>query len=201
MKSPYTDIAEFSPEDFEKHVQDMITMSGIDLEEFHTSRREKLEGRDGEYEIDVVARFTALKTSFLVLIECKHHKSPIKREVVQVLRDRMQSIGAQKGMIFSSVKFQKGAIEYAKAHGIALVKVTDAEPEYYNRIGKVDLNMIPTRKGAWLIQLTEDNKVLYTAMGLYNPKVVFEAMNIQQRDSEPNAGTKYLTLSFTPEAE
>ena len=39
-----------------------------------------------EYEIDVVARFTILEgAEIVVLIECKHYKNSIKRELVQTL--------------------------------------------------------------------------------------------------------------------
>src|SRR5262249_23447663 len=84
------------------------------------------------YEIDVTARFKALG-DMLVLIECKHHKNPIKREVVQVLYDKLRALGAQKGMIFSTVKFQKGAIEFAQAHGIALVLVANGATMYVTK--------------------------------------------------------------------
>ncbi len=58
---------------------------------------------------------------FLVLV--KLHRNPIMREVVQVLRDKVQSVSAHKGVLVSSAPFQRGAIEYADAHGIALVHV------------------------------------------------------------------------------
>jgi hypothetical protein len=43
-------IAQFTPEDFEKHIENMIASSGIDLSNFSVQRREKLQGKDGEYE-------------------------------------------------------------------------------------------------------------------------------------------------------
>jgi restriction system protein len=39
-----------------------------------------------EYEIDAVARFTIFgEAEIVVLVECKHHKHPIKREALMVL--------------------------------------------------------------------------------------------------------------------
>ena len=52
----------------------------------------QLTDADGSYEIDVAARFTALGADFLVLIECKHHRHFIKREAVQALHSRIQSV-------------------------------------------------------------------------------------------------------------
>lgn len=76
---------ELTPEQFEREVQKQITEMGVGLSEFEVRRLEKISAADGVYEIDVTARFDALGANFLVLIECKHHKNPIKRDVVQVL--------------------------------------------------------------------------------------------------------------------
>ena len=69
-------------------------------------------------------------TLIKVLIECKHHRTPIKREVIQVLNDRIKSLGAQKGILFSTSKFQSGCIEYAEQHGIALVRLIEGKYLY-----------------------------------------------------------------------
>jgi restriction system protein len=111
-----------SPEEFEAEVENLLRRAGLGLPEFRVQRLEKIQASDGVYEIDVTARFEVLGASFLVLIECKNHKNPIKREVVQVLYDRLRAVGAHKGMIFSTAKFQKGAIEFARAHKIALLQ-------------------------------------------------------------------------------
>jgi len=95
------------------------------LSEFSATHREALTGMDGEYEIDVAVRFQAMGVPFLVLVECKRYRKPVEREVVQVLYDRMRSIGAQKGILFSTSKFQSGALEYATRHGIALIQLVD----------------------------------------------------------------------------
>jgi hypothetical protein len=99
-----------TPKQFEIEVEKILIKLGSDrLAAFKTERLETLHGADGEYEIDITARFEALGGNFLVLVECKHHKSPIKRDVVQVLYDRIRAAGAQKGMLFATTRFQKGA--------------------------------------------------------------------------------------------
>jgi restriction system protein len=120
----YEDPIRITPEDFERQVRCRLEAAGAELEAFKVTHREKLAGSDGVYEIDVTARFSALGANFVVLVECKHQASPIKRDVVQVLHARVQSLGAHKGMLFATSTFQKGAVEYAKEHGIALVRVT-----------------------------------------------------------------------------
>jgi len=172
-------IANLTPVEFEKYVKRTIQNSGIDLSEFEVKRNEKIKGKDGEYQIDVTARFKALNTNFLVLIECKHHKNPIKREVIQILHDRLDSVDAQKGMVFSSVCFQKGAVEYAKKHNIALVLVTDNQPIMFNSIAR-NPPIFPRsmRKGGWLVHLNENNEIINTLLELYDPHLILEELGI-----------------------
>lgn len=127
---PQNEVVSLTPKEFEIQVEKLLRGMSASLSDFQVQRLEKVEGLDGVYEIDVTVRFEALGANFLVLAECKHYKNPVKREVVQVLRDKLHSIGAQKGIIFSTAYFQRGAIDYAKAHGIALVKVADGRTSY-----------------------------------------------------------------------
>lgn len=123
-----------TPLQFEEHVRELLMIGGCGrLADFRTTHREKLPGQDGDYEIDVTARFRALEVDFLVLVECKHQRSPVKRDIVQILHDRVRSTGAHKGMIFATARFQSGAIEYAQAHGIALVVLTNSEATFLSR--------------------------------------------------------------------
>lgn len=119
-----------SPEEFEIFVLNHFKKTYPNAE---ISHREDITGVDGEYNIDLAIRFQELGAQFLVLVECKHHKSPVKRDYVQILQDRIRSIGAQKGILVSSSSFQRGAIEYAKTHNIALVRVINDEFRYQIR--------------------------------------------------------------------
>ena len=118
-------------DDYEIGVKNVISAKGQHLEDFQVTRKEVLEGADGKYEIDVVARFTILEgAEVVVLVECKHHKNSIKRELVQALYSKLISVGAHKAMMFTTANYQRGAIEFAKAHGISLVRFTDSELNY-----------------------------------------------------------------------
>jgi restriction system protein len=151
-----------APKRFEEEVEKLIRGLGVNLQEFKTQRLEVLEGSDGEYEIDVTARFEALGASFLVLVECKHHKNAIKRDVVQVLYDRIRAVGAQKGMIFSTVRFQKGTVSYALKHGIALVQVADGRTCYLTKSFGPPPPLppwVPPYVG-WMVSISEDGNVI-----------------------------------------
>lgn len=159
--------AELTPEQFEREVEKQITEMGISLSEFEVRRLEKISATDGVYEIDVTARFEALGANYLVLIECKHHKNPIKRDVVQVLNDRLRAVGAQKGMIFSTTQYQRGALEYAKAHGIALARVVDGsvlyETKSYDQRRAEPPPWLPPY-GAYLVSLSDEGGESYSLM-------------------------------------
>lgn len=89
------------------------------------AHREIFESSEGRFEIDVTARLRALGVDFLVLVECKDHVRPVGRDVVQVLADKRRALGAQKAILVSTNGFQSGAIEYAKQHCVALVRVIE----------------------------------------------------------------------------
>jgi restriction system protein len=116
-----------TPEQYEQQVRGWVETAAGQLSEFSSTHREVLQGSDGEYEIDIVVRFRALQTPFLVLLECKRYRRAIERVTVQVLNDKVRSIGANKGILFSTSKFQLGALEYAEKHGIALIQLIDGD--------------------------------------------------------------------------
>ncbi|MCG8310621.1 MAG: restriction endonuclease [Cytophagales bacterium] len=149
-----------SPIQFEKHVYKLLSNLGKDLTNFKAEHRAKLIGLDGEYEIDVVACFEVFGTNFKVLVECKCHHYSIKRDVVQVLNDRIRTIGAQKGIIFSTSNYQKGAIDYASKHGIALIRVSKDELTWKTRNKADDSNDINLPIISWIV--FSDPEVLNT---------------------------------------
>jgi len=122
-----------SPSDFELAVKGILDGAGITLSEYESSHLESISGTDGEYVIDVTVRFSALGADFLVLIECKCEKRKTERQDVQVLHSKMQAIGGQKGMLFSTGGFQQGAIEYGDVHGIALVQIANGDTTWFTR--------------------------------------------------------------------
>ena len=93
------------------------------LQNFSIKHDQKIESDDGTYQIDVIAEYTALGAKNVVLIECKKHSNSVKRDVVTNLHAKLQSLGAHKGIIISTVGFQRGAVQYAEKHGIALWQI------------------------------------------------------------------------------
>lgn len=125
--------ADATPAEFEQFVVEVFRATGPEVDKLEVQLHERVGGVDGEYDMDGTVRFRWGGVDFLVLVEAKMHKDPIKRDVVQVLNQKVQSTGAQKGVVVSTSNFQKGALEFAKKHGIALVEVTEGRFTFHTR--------------------------------------------------------------------
>jgi restriction system protein len=122
---------DLEPAEFECFIKEHLESLAAKLKDFRVEHLEKLNGPDGDYVIDVIARFEALGVSFLVLVECKRYKSiPIERELVQVLNQKKQSVAAHKAIMYTTSDYRDGAIEFARAHGIALVRIEYDQMNY-----------------------------------------------------------------------
>lgn len=123
----FSDPIALTPRQFELAVKGILDAAAVGLVSYESKHLETFSASDGDYEIDVTARFQALGADFVVLVECKNHKRKIEREDVQILQARVLSVGAHKGMLFSTAGFQSGAIKYAQEHGIALAHLVDGK--------------------------------------------------------------------------
>jgi hypothetical protein len=120
---PYPDL---TPEEFEEFVAgELFGAAGSQVDGLVVSLREKVAGVDGVYEFDAIARYRFAGLEFRVVVEAKLHRNPIKRELVQVLHQKVRSVGAHKGVLVATSAFQAGAVEFAGVHGIALVTVAE----------------------------------------------------------------------------
>ena len=129
-----------TPEEFEKYSLDILSEQSRNLENVKIEHNKWIEVSDGNYQIDGYIEFEVMGVKYKTIIECKHYKSSIPREKVQVLYGKIQSLGAQKGILISTSNFQSGAIEYAKVHGIALIQLTEADVHFEVR-GRMNVIM------------------------------------------------------------
>lgn len=134
-------VLSLTPTEFEKYCCEILKGYAEEeqLKDFLITHNEKIETCDGTYQIDVYAEFTALNSKIKVLCECKQYNSSITREKVVLLRDKLSSTGSHKGILLATSDFQSGAIQYAKVHGIALIKVEDHTLENYSFSNGTDI--------------------------------------------------------------
>lgn len=119
--------ADLTPGEFEEFVTslfDALKLSGA-VAKLRVRTHEIVRGTDGTYDFDATVRYELGGMDFLTIVEAKRHKNPIKRELVQVLHQKLQSVGAHKAVLVSTAPFQQGALDFALVHGIALVTVTE----------------------------------------------------------------------------
>ena len=156
--------AEITPTEFEKLVLAWLRRCADDAnQQIEAEHIGVVQGAGGEYKIDVLVRLTVFGGGVItVLVECKHQVRPIEREDAMVLEAKLRDVGAHKGMLFSTSGFQKGALQYAAAHGVATVAVVcgkwlyetkaagsgPAEPPPWVRLDPyAGIRMTPTDKG------------------------------------------------------
>lgn len=139
---------DMTPEEFEKYSLDILKEQTKGLENLEVQHNVIIKKNDGNYQIDGKIQFDVMGVRYVTLVECKHYKSPITREKVQVLYDKIREIGANKGILISTSNFQIGAIKYAKEHGIALIQIVEADLTYEIR-AKPNVIMMDAHKSLY----------------------------------------------------
>jgi len=123
-----------TPVEFEQQVKSWLKKSGRKLKSFYVNHREKLGGRSGDYELDILATIEIFNgADIYILIECNCHSNPIKRDEIMLVNRKLKETGAHKGLVFSTSGFQGGALDYASEHKIATVTVQDGKSNYHTR--------------------------------------------------------------------
>ena len=91
-----------SPTDFEKYALSVLReqCNGLDNVAFQHNRI--IVTDDGNYQIDGYVEFEIMGLKFKSIVECKHYRTSISREKVQVLFDKVRATGAHKGILVSS---------------------------------------------------------------------------------------------------
>lgn len=133
--NPYRDLdANINPNEFELFCMEVLKVYAQkeNLQNFTIKHDQKIEADDGTYQIDVIAEYTALGAKNIALIECKKYTRSVERDVVTTLHAKLQSLGAQKGIIISTAGFQSGATQYANKHGITLWQICDNYIKHYS---------------------------------------------------------------------
>ena len=131
--NPYRELfADMTPTEFEHYC--MKALKGYaeteNLPDFTILHNQKLSAEDGTYQIDILCQFTVAGMAFKILVECKKYKHPVERKVVAELYTKMQSLGAQKGLVITTCGFQSGAVQFAEKHGIALAQMMGSFIQY-----------------------------------------------------------------------
>lgn len=133
-----------SPEEYEREVAAWLEQTNRTLHRFEVRHQARIAGSSGEYAFDAVAEFEVLEGArILVLVECKRHVTPVKREAVLALESKLRDVGGHKAMLVATAGFQRGAIEYAAVRGIATVTFIDGRLTYETKGARGDMDPPP----------------------------------------------------------
>jgi hypothetical protein len=129
-------------QDYESFVQRIIeSLVGVDV--FHEKEYEgRITGRKIKVDVSFVLSIAG-GASLLVLVECKHYSHGVPVDDVEEFHSKLDDIGAQKGILITTVGFQEGAVKAAQGRRIALALLTTAsqpgEIKYVvNRLGPLE---------------------------------------------------------------
>jgi hypothetical protein len=98
-------------------------------------------------QIDVSVRFKHGFYEYLLIVECKNYKYKVPVKDVESLRTKMQDVGADRAVMVTTVGYQAGAIETARAYNIELRTLAE-EVSDWTSVVKSEVIRFPFFAGA-----------------------------------------------------
>jgi hypothetical protein len=87
-----------------------------------------LTGKHTSHQIDVYWKFVAAHVEYETIVQCKDHENPINQGELLKFKAVLDDLpGQPKGIFVSRAGYQSGAIDFAKAHGILLHELREAD--------------------------------------------------------------------------
>ena len=86
----------------------------------------------------------------LVFVECKHLRRPVERDAMLILLQKLHSVGAHKGIVFSTSGFQAGENRIREINGIGAPR---------SKVHLPRARRLDGREGSSLTRLTSINRV------------------------------------------
>jgi hypothetical protein len=115
---------------------------------FATKVNDPLPGPNGVvHRVDVSARITVVGVPVLWIVECKLWNSRVPKEKVSALKDIVNDLAADRGLLMSEKWFQSGAVNLAAAKNITLSSLADlrsnaAEQLITSRVTRAELRLL-----------------------------------------------------------
>lgn len=126
-----------------------------------------------DIKIDISFDYTIAGANLLFLVECKCYNHAVPVDDVEEFHSKIDDIGANKGIMITTVGFQDGTVKTAKGRGIALALLTKEHQKgelayVVNRMGPMTIP--PPNKGFW-------RGNFLGPLGCYNGGLRFESMS------------------------
>jgi hypothetical protein len=109
--------------DYEQFVRQVVE-SLVGVEVFQGKEYEgRITGRKIKVDVSFLLS-VAGGANLLIIVECKHYRHRVPVDDVEEFHSKLDDIGAQKGILVTTVGFQDGAIKAARGRRIALARLT-----------------------------------------------------------------------------
>lgn len=95
-------------------------------ENISVEHNKQLQGKYLSHQCDVYWKFESAGIEYLTIVECKNWNKRLKQENLLAFRAKLEDLNNPKGVMVTRSGYQKGAVKYAKAHGILLYELFQA---------------------------------------------------------------------------
>lgn len=126
--------------DYQEEAADFFRSLGLSTETNVT-----LKGVRTTHDIDVVVKSKHVGFDVLWLVECKHWRSPVSKLHVLALREIVNDLGADRGILLCETGFQAGAVEAANLTNVRATSLASLSVETRQDISAMRLRELYDR--------------------------------------------------------
>lgn len=130
--------------DYEKFVRDIMEalLRGQGLQTVAVQHNVQVAGTSRTHQVDVYWEYRLGGVLHRVIINCKRYNSTVAVTDVLTLSGVLHDMPGVRGLIVTTIGFQKGAVEYAKTHQIGLKVVRPPkDDDWEGRLREVHLDL------------------------------------------------------------
>ncbi len=130
--------------EYEQYVRNIVEalLHAQGLETVEVKHDVQIQGLSRSHQIDVYWEYRMGGVSHRVIINCKRYKNTVEVTDVLTLSGVLADMPGVRGLIVSTVGFQKGAVDYAKTHQIGLKIIRPPEDgDWKGRIREIQLSV------------------------------------------------------------
>src|SRR5690348_9055478 len=119
------ELPELTPENFEILVVRELRKVGLDVAELRVHRRATLPEPEQGYLLELKGLVSGSGWQGRTLIACRRQQRPIGSAEVEALEQHLKEADAEAGLLFGAADFDPDALQAARDHALALLRVTD----------------------------------------------------------------------------
>jgi len=131
--------------DYEIFVRDIVEalLKADGLQTVKVEHDVQVQGISRSHQIDVYWEYELGGVLHRVIINCKNYKSTVEVTHVETLAGVLNDMPGVRGVIVTTLGFQKGAIDYAKVHKIGLKVIRPpVEQDWEGRLKEIHLRLV-----------------------------------------------------------